>query len=118
MEKTASGLMYEIRKKTTGLIPRSGQTVFVHYMVASSYENLEDGPWLDSTYDRGSEFRFQVGNGEVINGIDEAIRLIRVLELYWLIIPPDLAFGKRGVPGIIPPNTTLYVALYLMSVMG
>lgn len=117
MEKTISGLEYEIRKQTSGAIPRNGQLVSVHYMVSLTFETLEDGPWLDSSYDRGNEFKFRVGQGEVIKGVDEGISLMKILELCWFSIPSELAFGKRGIPNLINPNTRIFVALYLMSIL-
>lgn len=36
-------------------------------------------------------------------------------ELY---IPPELAYGKRGIPGIIPGGSTLVFELQLLHISG
>jgi len=116
MDLLINGIQYEVRKNTEGSQPQDGQTVSVHYMVSGNYEDLEDGPWLDSSYDREKEFTFILGAGEVIKGVEIAVKNMHVLELCWFRFSSEFAFGERGVPGIIPPNSDIYVALYLMSV--
>jgi len=81
--------------------------------VALSLEELEKGMLIDSSYIRKEPLSFTIGSGEVLRGIDEGVRTMKVGDLRRLIIPPQLAFGQRGVKGLIPPNSTLYVDLKL-----
>ncbi len=111
--KTQTKLEYEDIKKGDGPIPEEGQTVNVLYEVALSLENLEKGILIDSSYARKEPLSFTLGSGEALRGIDEGIRTMNVGDLRRLTIPPNLAFGKRGIKDLVPPNSTLFVDLKL-----
>jgi FKBP-type peptidyl-prolyl cis-trans isomerase len=107
---TASGLMYEVVKKGDGgAKPQPGSTVKAHYTGM-----LLDGQKFDSSLDRGEPISFPVGTGRVIKGWDEALLDMQKGEKRILIIPPDLAYGSRGV-GPIPPNSTLVFEVELLD---
>src|SRR6185503_21182638 len=91
MTKTPSGLIYVITRRSTGQLPRSGETVIVNYTGL-----LGSGVKFDSSLDRGEAFKFELGAGRVIKGWDEGIAKLRVGEQATLIIPPQLGYGARG----------------------
>jgi FKBP-type peptidyl-prolyl cis-trans isomerase len=35
-----------------------------------------------------------------------------------LHVPPHLGYGERGVPGVIPPDSTLHFTVELMTIEG
>ena len=107
-KKTKSGLMYVRLKEGEGPKPEKGQLVKAHYT-----GTLLDGKKFDSSRDRGVPFEFPVGMRRVIRGWDEAFLDMRKGEKRVLIIPHELAYGKRGQPPVIPPKATLvfYVEL-------
>ena len=109
-EVTPSGLQYVIIEKTNGAQPQKGDFVVVHYTGW-----LTDGTKFDSSYDRGEPITFQLGTGQVIPGWDEGIALLHKGEKAQLVIPPDLAYGSRGV-GPIPPNATLIFEVQLIDI--
>src|SRR6185437_10860450 len=100
--KTPSGLIYAITRRSTGQLPRSGETVIVNYTGL-----LGSGVKFDSSLDRGQPFKFKLGAGRVIKGWDEGIGKLRVGEQATLIIPPQLGYGAKGAGGVIPPESTL-----------
>lgn len=108
---TASGLKYQDLLVGQGAQPRRGQTVSVHYTGW-----LPNGQKFDSSVDRGQPFEFQLGAGQVIRGWDEGVASMHIGSKRKLIIPPNLAYGDRGVPGAIPPGSTLIFDVELLGV--
>jgi peptidylprolyl isomerase len=95
---TPSGLTYLITHHGTGIQPKPGDTVVVHYT-----GTLLNGVKFDSSRDRGEPIAFQLGAGRVIKGWDEGIALMHVGDQAVLVIPPQLAYGPRGAGnGVIP----------------
>ena len=99
---TASGLQFIDIKVGTGDSPQSGQTVEVDYTGW-----LADGTKFDSSVDRGQPFSFVLGAGRVIPGWDEGVASMKVGGKRRLIIPPELGYGERGYPPVIPANAQL-----------
>ena len=110
-EKTESGLRYQFIQKGEGKKAESGKTVAVHYE-----GSLENGKVFDSSYPRKKPIEFKLGQGQVIEGWDEGIALLRVGDKARFVIPSDLGYGSRGAGGAIPPNATLIFDVELMEV--
>ncbi len=108
---TASGLRYLVLKKGSGEPARNGLKAEVLYKGF-----FEDGKIFDQAQDRANPFGFVLGAGKVIKGWDEGVALMSVGDVLRLIIPSPLAYGKRGIPGVIPPNATLLFDVELLSV--
>mmetsp|Transcript_6371 Transcript_6371/g.7758 ORF Transcript_6371/g.7758 Transcript_6371/m.7758 type:complete len:110 (+) Transcript_6371:113-442(+) len=90
--------------------PSTGQTVTVHYTGF-----LPDGTMFDSSRDRGKAFQFKLGSEQVIPGLDKGISQLSIGERAKIMIPPAYAYGERGFPGLIPPNSGLIFDLELLS---
>jgi len=110
--KTPSGLEYWDIKVGTGAVAQAGHKVKVHYTGW-----LTNGKKFDSSVDRGQPFEFMLGGGQVIKGWDEGVAGMKIGGKRQLRIPPDLAYGQRGVgDGLIPPNSTLVFDVELIDV--
>jgi FKBP-type peptidyl-prolyl cis-trans isomerase len=94
-----------------GAEAKTGDRVTVHYV-----GTLVDGSKFDSSRDRGKGFSFHLGRGEVIRGWDQGVRGMLIGELRKLTIPPELAYGARGFPPVIPPHSTLVFEVELLAV--
>jgi peptidyl-prolyl cis-trans isomerase A (cyclophilin A) len=110
MEKTASGLFYQIKSEGDGPKATKGQTVAVHYR-----GTLQDGTVFDDSAPRGEPISFPIGEGRVIPGWDEGVMLLKVGGEAQLVIPPDLGYGSAGAGGVIPPNAWLIFDIKLVS---
>jgi FKBP-type peptidyl-prolyl cis-trans isomerase len=104
-------LQMEDLKVGTGAEATKGKTVTVHYV-----GTLTNGSKFDSSRDRNEGFTFQLGAGRVIQGWDEGVAGMKVGGLRKLTIPPELGYGARGFPPVIPPNSTLVFEVELLQV--
>jgi len=110
--KLPDGLEYWDIKTGTGATAKAGQSASVHYTGW-----LTNGRKFDSSLDRGQPFTVSpLGSAPVIKGWNEGIIGMKVGGKRQLRIPPDLAYGQRGYPGVIPPNATLIFDVELLSV--
>ena len=102
----------------TGVEAAAGQTVSVHYTGWLYDEGAADhkGKKFDSSKDRGEPFSFRLGAAEVIPGWDTGVAGMKVGGSRRLTIPPEMAYGRRGAGGVIPPNATLVFDVDLLGV--
>jgi len=102
IEDLAKGCGYEVK---------SGDIVSIHYT-----GTFEDGTKFDSSYDRKEPFETAIGEGFVIKGWDEGVLGMKVGGKRKLIIPFDLCYGEAGIPGVIPPKSTLIFEVELLEI--
>lgn len=107
---TFSGIQYVVLEEGAGEKPVRNQVVQMHYV-----GRLADGRVFDSSYKRGHPFHFKAGIGYVIAGWDEMALDMRKGERRVVVIPPELAYGRQGVPGEIPQNATLTFDMTLVD---
>jgi cyclophilin family peptidyl-prolyl cis-trans isomerase len=125
---TASGLVYKIVQKGSGLKPVDGSTFYFHY---AGY--FEDGNLFDSSYEdvniaygkydanRATQngyqaFPFEAGKKDgMIPGFIEGLSLMSYGDKALMFIPSNLAYGEKGAGGVIPPNTTLIFELEMFE---
>ena len=109
--KTPSGLQYWDIRVGTGKEAKEGDTVKVHY--TGWFTN---GKKFDSSIGRGPFEVGPLGNAPVIKGWNEGIVGMKIGGKRQLRIPPDLAYGAKGYPGVIPANSTLIFDVQLLSI--
>ncbi|MBC7921314.1 MAG: FKBP-type peptidyl-prolyl cis-trans isomerase [Ferruginibacter sp.] len=104
-----SGLQYQVLKEGTGAMPKATDKVTAHYR-----GTLVDGTVFDSSYDRNQPLA--IGVSEVVPGWTEALQLMKVGAKWKLFVPSELAYGERGSPPIIAPNSALIFEMELLSI--
>jgi peptidylprolyl isomerase len=111
---TSSGLCYRDLVIGRGAAAHEGMSATVG-LVCWLGENGHKGTLIDSSYSLGRVYKFTLGDGTVIKGFDEGITGMRVRGKRTLIVPPDLAYGDRGIPGLVPPGATLIFDIWLVG---
>ncbi len=102
-----SGLQYKILKAGEGKKPTPEDEAEVRYR-----GTLINGKEFDSS---GSETRtFKIA--QVISGWKEALPLMPVGSKWQLVVPPELAYGERGMGQVIMPNSTLIFEVELVGI--
>jgi FKBP-type peptidyl-prolyl cis-trans isomerase 2 len=71
------------------LMVQDGDLVEVHYD-----GTLDDGSSFDSSRESGTPLAFEVGAGRVIPGFDDAVRGLKIGEVWEGRIPPEMAYGE------------------------
>ena len=115
---TPDGLQISDVETGSGTVARTGDLLTVRYIMW-----LSDARQADSSDASGSPFKFTLGTGMVIQGWEEGVPGMAVGGTRRLVIPPNLAYGDRGVANasgvyVVPPNTTLVFIVQLVSDAG
>ncbi|WKY04164.1 hypothetical protein Q1695_005277 [Nippostrongylus brasiliensis] len=111
-EKKVDKLQIGIKKRAEKceMKARKGDVLHMHYT-----GTLLDGTEFDSSRGR-QEFTFTLGMGQVIKGWDQGLVNMCVGERRILTIPSHLAYGERGSPPKIPPNSPLKFDVELLKI--
>ncbi|MFK7823386.1 MAG: FKBP-type peptidyl-prolyl cis-trans isomerase [Oligoflexales bacterium] len=100
-------------KQGKGAEAQQNQTLRVSYKAF-----FESGILFDSSEKRGKVFTFTLGEGTVIKGWEIGLSGMTVGSLRRLTIPPHLAYGEKGISGLIPPGSTLIFEVELLAIEG
>ncbi|MCC5946322.1 MAG: FKBP-type peptidyl-prolyl cis-trans isomerase [Bernardetiaceae bacterium] len=124
-QQLPSGLHYVLLEEGSGERPLSTDIVSVHYRGYILFGNR-----FDDSYQRGTPIRFQLGTGRiategaaiveenaprVIQGWIEGLALLSRGEKALIILPSNLAYGREGIRGVIPPYSVLAFEVELVD---
>jgi len=104
-----SGVCYVIARAGEGARPLVADTVTMH---VKGY--LPDGTLFEDTYTRNTPLKALPEN--LIPGLKEAVQIMQAGSVWRIYIPSALAYGEKGIPGIIPPFSALVFDVELLSI--
>lgn len=112
-----SGIVYRDVTVGKGYVPRPGDTVAIHYSLF--YDDLEVESSRESqglaARPLGFTFGTKEGPGAVMRGVNDGMDGMKVGGLRLITVPPELAFGSKGKPPLIPGDATVDFAVSLLS---
>ncbi|MCF6342541.1 MAG: FKBP-type peptidyl-prolyl cis-trans isomerase [Bacteroidales bacterium] len=106
-----SGLYFIETKAGEGRFPVDGDKVKVHYVL-----HTIEGKLLQSSYQHRQTFDFELGTGAVIQGWEEAVRLMKKGSKATIIVPSKLAYGSKDRSKEIPAYSPLVFDLELLEI--
>ena len=116
---TPSGLKYEELQLGKGAKAVASKQILIQYTGWFDI-NGKRGEKFDSSYDKGRPLPFVLGVGRAIKGLDEGILGMRVGGKRLIMIPAELAYGKKGMSEnrkqIIPPDSPVMFEVELLEV--
>ena len=108
-ETLPSGVVVTQIKPGQGDSPTADSTVRVNYR-----GTLPNGTEFDSSYKRNAPISFPLRG--VIPCWTQGVQKMKVGGTARLTCPAATAYGARGVPGVIPPNTELSFEIELLGI--
>lgn len=125
----AGGALKDVRAKAGVLLktlrpgditsfPKKGDVVSIHYEAFTEDDMIgkkgSEAIPFDSSRSRNIEFRFKLGGGQVIEGMEVAVSKMSVGQLVEATIPYPYAYGVAGYPPVVPPRATLIFRIELI----
>lgn len=109
VKETESGLQYKILEQSDGCKPDPDYKVTVHYKMLS----VTSKKIIDSSYQRGYPEKFKLA--KMVKGWREGVPMMKVGESWELYLPSHLAYGSKGLPGSVAPNSVLVSQITLID---
>lgn len=107
------GVIKVLKTPGDGKILTKGANVVVEYT-----GKFEDGTVFDSSRKREGGFEFQLGTGKVIKGWEAGVATMRKGEIAEFTVAPNYAYGRRGMPPVIPSNAALTFEIEVKDFTG
>lgn len=125
-ETLESGIKIHVNKKGSGPKPKIGDRVLVDYAGYLVNGHLFDSNMINvaksfGKYDERRNYEPMLAdysmNAQLISGFKEALITMSTGDKITVFIPPHLAYGEKGVSGVIPPNSDLIFEIVLVGIV-
>ena len=90
---------------------RLGDRLWIHYTAS-----LTDGSVVDSSRDLGVPVEFVLGDEALPLGLEQGLYGMRLRGERLVTVPPQLAYGAEGIPGMVPPDSTIDFLVELVQI--
>jgi len=115
VERTPSGLFYQIQRPGEGDLLQWGDRIKTFYK-----GTFPDGQEFDNAYKRGEALSVYIGN--MIDGWNEGLQLLRPGGKMILLIPSHLAYGEKGLKNsarqyLVPPDQPLIFEVEVIELL-
>ena len=110
VEPSPSGVYYLEIKPGDGASVEEGDLVYLHY----NLYNIDD-KLIETSYN-GEPLVFYYGTKEMVPGIEEALKNMRVGGKSTIIVPSQMGFGDVAIDKELPANSTVIFDLDLVDV--
>jgi FKBP-type peptidyl-prolyl cis-trans isomerase len=104
------GVCYLIVKEGTGIRPQLTDSVAIHI---KGY--LPEGILFEDTYTKNTPYKTTPSS--LIAGMKETLQIMPVGSLWRVFIPSALAYGEKGVPGVIPAYSAVVFDVELLNII-
>jgi FKBP-type peptidyl-prolyl cis-trans isomerase len=112
---TPEGVQFKELQIGEGERVNTGDVAVMHF-VGWLAEDGQRGREIFNTRQRGKPVSFVVGTEKVMPGWNAGVLGMRSGGRRLLLVPPGLAFGPKGVSGVVPANASLMFLIELVSV--
>lgn len=110
-KKSNTGIRYVVEMPGSGPLLAPGDKIMVVYTAS-----LLNGKVFDRVLDRVHPLTFRVDRGEVIEGWDQILQMMRPGAKWIVIVPPELGYGRRGNPPRVPGYATLVFDVEIVGI--
>lgn len=123
-QSTESGLRYVILEEGNGPQAAKGDTAVVDFTGSTLegkvfYTSNMEMAKEKGTFEEGNPYEpltFVIGAGQMIQGVDEGISLLKEGSKARLFLPSTLAYGERGAGADIKPNQIITFDVELLDI--
>jgi len=105
--------LYKYETDDSGVFPTKNQKITFNYFAYTSGQN---GELYDNSYQKGHPFSFQFENDNVVDGLHIGFSKLKANERAFIEIPSKVAYGKKGLVELVPPNTDIVFDVRVESI--
>ena len=115
LEMTPGGIQFRELIKGEGAVVKSGDVAKIHLVMWINKQGRKGTELYNSRGDREA-VSFVVGSKYMMPALNEGVLGMKPGGKRILLVPPKFAYGKKGLEGVIPPETNLIILVDLLSI--